>query len=531
MDKILLDIFLIIFLFLGNIIINDSNLFFSFIYLFLILYHLYISNFIVKKQLLNNFEFINFLFASIFLYFITYFFVCDPNPFFAFLFYFIFYPDFIKGIIIIFIHTYFLSFSLKYDKKALLNSNVELNVIYEFRANPNRDIQYYFLSEIFKFVKDKKLIRIVFVCSILFLFFIIILFEKRIALWVYFNEKEKTLPLSYSKNRIFYITSNVVNIEYMIESYIEEMKKLINYLGYNNVIISIVENGDSIDNTRKYLENFENYLRNKKILNKFILKMEIEDTRYKNKPNIKGSRLRIEFYAKLRNKCFDYLYELPNVDFDNIVVIFFNDVIFKYEDIINLLSTNKEDFDSVCGLDMFSHYFYDRWVTIDLDGNGLKKYFPFFINKEAQDLILNHKPIRVFSCWNGVIAFNASSLKNKQIQFRHKTNYTIPKYLLNNPNKNYFESECTYFNIDLFSLGYDKKFINPDVKVSYGQDDYLNGKYFSTYFKHFLYSFILYFMGFCKKRNKLMSDYVNKNIKLNNILKNWYLENKKDKNN
>ena len=43
------------------------------------------------------------------------------------------------------------------------------------------------------------------------------------------------------------------------------MKKLINYLGFNNVIISIVENGDSVDNTRKYLENFQNYLNNKNI--------------------------------------------------------------------------------------------------------------------------------------------------------------------------------------------------------------------------------------------------------------------------
>ena len=87
---------------------------------------------------------------------------------------------------------------------------------------------------------------------------------------------------------------------------------------------------------------------------------------------------------------------------------------------------------------MYSHYFYDRWVTIDLDGNGLKKYFPFFINKEAQDLILNHQPIRVFSCWNGIIAFKANSLRNKQLQFRYKRNYTIPKYLLNTANKNYY---------------------------------------------------------------------------------------------
>ena len=88
------------------------------------------------------------------------------------------------------------------------------------------------------------------------------------------------------------------------------MKKLINYLGFNNVIISIVENGDSVDNTRKYLENFQNYLNNKNILNKFILKKDIEDIRNRANPHITGTRLRIEFYAKLRNKCFDYLYKM-----------------------------------------------------------------------------------------------------------------------------------------------------------------------------------------------------------------------------
>jgi len=266
MNKIILDIFLIIFLFLGNIFIDDSNHFFSFIYLLLILYHLYVINFIEKKQLFNSLERKNFLFASIFLYFITYFFVCDPNPFCGFLFYFLFYPNFIKGIIIVFIHTYFLSFSLKNNNSILLNSNEELNANLKVRANPNRIISYYFLSKTFQLIKDKKLIRICIVCSILFLFFVFLLFEHRIALWVYFNKKEKTLPLSYSKNRVFYIASNVVNIEYIIKSYIEEMKKLINYLGYSNVIISIVENGDSVDNTRKYLKNFESYLTNKKIL-------------------------------------------------------------------------------------------------------------------------------------------------------------------------------------------------------------------------------------------------------------------------
>ena len=112
--------------------------------------------------------------------------------------------------------------------------------------------------------------------------------------------------------------------------------------------------------------------------------------------------LRIKFFSTLRNKCLDFIYEIPNLNFENTKIIFFNDIYYKYEDIINLISRNNEDYDAVCALD-FDNYFYDRWVSIDLDGNSLLRNFPFIVKKEAQDRILNHKPFIVFSCWNGVI--------------------------------------------------------------------------------------------------------------------------------
>ena len=237
--------------------------------------------------------------------------------------------------------------------------------------------------------------------------------------------------------------------------------------------------------------------------------------------------MRIEYFANLRNKCLEFLYELPNIDFNNTIIIFLNDIVFSYEDIINLLSTNKEDFDVACGLDMNDNTFYDRWVSIDLEGDGLTKYFPFFMNKEGQDLVINHKPIRVFSCWNGVIAFRALPLKDKNVQFRYKLNYSMPKHSLNNPAKDYYESECTFFNIDLFSLGYTKKFINPDVRVTYKHQSYFESKYYIPSWKHILGYLILYFVGISKKRNKYMSCYKNDTIKLNYIVNNWYIENKK----
>ena len=525
MHNFIFDICLICVLFFGNLFIENHNYYFFLIYIFLIAYHIYLLSFFARNHSQNIFEIKNFIFTSFFLFIFSYYFICDPNPFVSFIFYYILYPDFIKAVLIIFIHSYFLNISIKNKKNIILNYN-ELTIKHELTKDLYRLEKTYFLSKIVEFVKDKKLQRISGIILALLFLIDVFLFENRILLWVYFNKKNKTLPISFSKNKIFYITSNIVNMENIIENYIEEMKKLIDYLGDKNIIISIVENGDSVDNTRIYLEDFQDYLNKKKILNKFILTKEVEDIRKKVKPFIKSSRLRIEFYAKLRNKCFDYLYELSDIDFNNTIVLYFNDVIFRYEDIINLLSTNKEDFDSVCGLDMYSNYFYDRWVTIDLDGNGLKKYFPFFINKEAQDLILKHRPIRVFSCWNGVIAFKANSLRNKRLKFRYKRNYTLPKYSLNTANKNYYESECTYFNIDLFSLGYTKKFINPDVRVVYRSEDYFKAKYYIPSILHIAYSFILYFMGFFRKRNKLMSDYDNKEIKLNDILQKWYFENK-----
>ena len=291
-------------------------------------------------------------------------------------------------------------------------------------------------------------------------------------------------------------------------------------------IISIVENGDSIDKTRKYLKEFKNYLDKNNIINKFILDHDVDDPRKKKFTPISDlGPLRIKYFSILRNKCLSLLYEVSDLNFNNTKIIFFNDIIFKYEDIINLISTNNEDYDAVCALD-FDNEFYDRWVSIDLDGNSFLKNFPFVVNKEAQDLIVNHNPVRVFSCWNGVIVFTAAPLKNKKLQFRYKINNKKPKYRINNCLKVDYESECTYFHIDLFNLGYTKKFVNPDVRVTYEYKYYLKKRYYYPSLKDFISYLSLYLESFKLKRNKFMSNYKDKNIKYNSMTKNWYLENK-----
>ena len=301
MFNIFFDAFLVIILFIGNVFIGNSNYYFLLIYLALISYHIYVLNLILKNKSIDKNEIKTFLITSFLLYLFSYFIICDPNPFLGFIFYHLFYPNFIRAILIIIIHTYFLSISIRPRRIKLDNLNEDFPLRLEFRKIRNDLIQSYFLSKIFRYLREKNLVEISFLVFILLFCLDILLFKNRIALWVYFNKKEKTLPISSSKNRIFYIASNIVNMEKIIDNFIGEMKKLIYYLGENNCIISIVENGDSIDNTRKYLEDFKNFLNSKNILNKFILKKEVEDIRNKTNPYIKGSRLRIEFYSKLRN--------------------------------------------------------------------------------------------------------------------------------------------------------------------------------------------------------------------------------------
>ena len=529
MEKTLkLNILILAVLFLLYNRASNINNFFFVIYLSLSIYHMTIFCLILKYYWNKKLKIILFIFFSYYLYYFTYYYICDPNPIFCFISYYIFYPNFLKAILIIFIHTLFLS---KFPWDISLEFNFEseakpLNQCYQLKKAIKTEIpKFYFLSFFFNYYNKNKIIFIIFLLFIIFLHIIdILLFLNRIKLWVYFNSKEKTLPIASSRNTTFFIASMIVNMEGTINNYINQMKKLISYLGEQNVIVSIEENGDSKDNTRKYLKQFQKYLNEKKIINRFILKHEIDDPRKNEEPYEFLSPLRIKYYAQLRNRCLDLLYKLPNIDFDNTKIIFFNDIIFEYEDIINLISTNNEDYDAVCGLDFYD-CFYDTWVSIDLDGNSLKHRFPYFQNKEAQDLVVNHKPVRVFSCWNGVIVFTASPFKDKKIKFRYKEKSESLNIIKNTEYCGY-ESECTYFHIDLFSLGYSKKFINPDVRVAYKFEDYYSRKYFYPAQIEVQSYFEFYSESFKEKRNKYMSDYNSKEIKFNEMVTNWYLENK-----
>ena len=307
MKKILNNICLLFILFLGDILIKEKNYYFLLIYICLFFYHFYVFYLLIHNQGILYLDIKNFLFTSIILYLFTYFIIYDPNPFFCIISFYSFYPNFIKATFIIWIHTFFISYYLNNCKINSINFKTKEVESASEKFKLIRKLKYisesYFLSNLFKSLTGNKRLKYIFIVLILIYTAKTIIFLNRIKIWVYMNNKEKTIPISTLKNTTFYITSNLVNIESIIDNYIQQLKYLINYIGKENVIISIVENEDSKDNTRTILNNFQKYLTENKILNKFYLNREIEDPRKLGKPFEKYSRLRIEYFAKLRNKC------------------------------------------------------------------------------------------------------------------------------------------------------------------------------------------------------------------------------------
>ena len=493
------------------------------------------------------------------IYFISYFFIKDPNPFYYLLTFYLPMPNFFRAIFIIMFVSYFFNnhiFKEDVNNKEISEKIKESNENNSKKENEkdNREEQQNEeeekLNKIESIIKEEKeekkenevkeenkeikgketkkeekTKRICFLSREIkdlwgdktyLLYFLILLILLRIAIyfydlkyWIYFANQQKLLSFNKNNNNnstntdgktIYYISSVIYNIEPIIKDWIEEMKKLINYLGPQNVIVSIYENGDSTDKTRKYLDFFESYLINKKIVN--VINIE--------KLEEKEGVDRIRFLAKLRNRSLDFLYSIVDLDFSNTKIIFFNDIIFRYEDIVKLIATNNGDYDTVCAMDYYES-FYDTWASIGLDGKQFRRYFPYMYNKEQQDAYINGETIRTFSCWNGVTVFNAKPFENRdKLFFRN--------------GKKLRQSECTLLHADMYLMGYRKVFVNTQIAVAYTYEYYYKNHYLYPWTKNLVTYFYYYFKYGFIKRNYNLTNLVDNDIDMDDNLDEFILE-------
>ena len=228
----------------------------------------------------------------------------------------------------------------------------------------------------------------------------------------------------------------------ILDNWTHELLLLINMLEPVNVFVSIMENGDSTDNAVSQLGAFKIKLDKANIRNRIV-----------SKNIFKRSYDRFKFLSEIRNEALKPLYTL-GWNANDTRIIFLNDIYYKASDVINLINTNNMAYDFACGLD-FYYAFYDVLVSRDLNMSTLMDYYPFFRNPIDQKLVRNGLPVRVFCGWNGMVVMKASPFMEHKVVFRD---------FRNGENR---ESECYFICKDFWSLGFDRIYINPNVKVAY----------------------------------------------------------------
>ena len=150
------NITLLFILFIGNIFIKNYNFYFLLVYIFLIIYHIHIFLLLYQKYNILPFSITNYICVTFLLFIIIYFFICDSNPFFCVIVFYSFFPNFIKAVLIIMIHSYTMNlyFNNIYKNNILINSSTE--EIINKNINSEFNSPSYFLSNIFNYIKTKK---------------------------------------------------------------------------------------------------------------------------------------------------------------------------------------------------------------------------------------------------------------------------------------------------------------------------------------------------------------------------------------
>ncbi|CAF1097227.1 unnamed protein product [Adineta steineri] len=213
-----------------------------------------------------------------------------------------------------------------------------------------------------------------------------------------------------------------------------------------------MENGDSTDNTISQLNAFKIKLNEANIQNTIIIKKIIQKSFH-----------RFNYLSEIRNEALEPLYNLKWNAIDT-RIIFLNDIYYKVSDVINLINTNSMEYDFACGVD-FYYAFYDVLVSRDFNKSNLMNYYPYFKNPVDQKLVRNGLPVRVFSGWNGMVIMKAAPFINHNVFFRQ------------NQLDETMESECYFICKDFWKLGFNRIYINPNVKVAYSPIFYYLHKY------------------------------------------------------
>lgn len=321
----------------------------------------------------------------------------------------------------------------------------------------------------------------------------------------------------------YFIAVNFFNSSDVLSGFVPELKRLLETLGPQHCYVSVWENGSS-DGTQGMLRSLKLDLDAMGVGNRIIISdvsivdlcveaglKKCSEKTFKNGVRHTKASTRIQMMALLRNKPLAPLYrhlgenkarliqklypqlqdEPKKIDRAKTMVIYFNDIWFSHTDVVQLVNTRKMDYDLACAVDF--HPFaklYDLWVLRDINGLVLNPWYPYFWDDKSAWDVYYGRPVRVYSCWNGLVVFDATVLGTSNqtgagIRFRkwrplEKRAPTPVKKHLSKAEKEVFDksvfdddncsvSECQLFSKDLWDAGRTRIYVNPAVKIDYNR--------------------------------------------------------------
>ena len=286
--------------------------------------------------------------------------------------------------------------------------------------------------------------------------------------------------LATTNTSVFIVSVHRNTEEILRSAWSDAVLRLVSYIGPANVHFAAVESG-SQDKTKEALMDLKDRLDDAGISNTVSLGMTVWEQldELANRPDPSRERepgwiwdkeeghydlRRIPYLAKVRNRAMEPLKALERrgTRFDKI--LWLNDVVFDTEDYASLLNTRDGHYAAACSMDFKMYpYYYDTFALRDDQGMKTASYYwPWFISRAARESTRKGEPVKVESCWNGMVLFDATPFyANPPLQFRSIDDSLADLHLEG--------SECCLVHADnVLSQDPNKGvWLNPNVRVGY----------------------------------------------------------------
>ncbi|OAA60973.1 polysaccharide export protein [Niveomyces insectorum RCEF 264] len=231
-----------------------------------------------------------------------------------------------------------------------------------------------------------------------------------------------------SSNSSLYIVSVHRNTEAILRAaWIPNLLRLIDHLGPANVYVSAVESG-SQDGTKAALLDLQTALRARGVDHSIDLGATVwqqldELSSWPAPDSPEKDRAgwiwhaeeghyalrRIPYLARVRNQAMAPLLAEAQRGrrFDR--VLWINDVAFDTADVLTLLNTRGGRYAAACAMDFKTYpFYYDTFALRDAHGDKTASdQWPWFRAAAARADVRAGRPVRVQSCWNGMVVFDA----------------------------------------------------------------------------------------------------------------------------